>query len=217
MVFCDKCGTELEDNASFCSNCGNKVNKVTKKENKNIYIALILTFFLTGLGSIYAGNAKKGLILLIARLAFAVIGVFVGIFLVLSVLVWTYGFYEAYKDVMIANGHSNPKLIDDFKGWDQNSKIIAILITVIIVMLTLSGIYSCISVNDTSYTDSDVQYPVRHSSGSSGGSSYSSSHYGGVDDSPHTIAKNDPDWYYDHYDYGDYDDIDEDLESQGYD
>ena len=40
--------------------------------------------------------------------------------------------------------------------------------------------------------------------------------YHGVDDSPYTLAKNDPDWYYDHYDYGDYDDIDEYLESQGY-
>ena len=40
--------------------------------------------------------------------------------------------------------------------------------------------------------------------------------YHGVDDSPYTLAKNDPDWYYDHYDYGDYDEIDEYLESQGY-
>ena len=48
-------------------------------------------------------------------------------------------------------------------------------------------------------------------------STSSSSRYGGVDNSPHSIARNDPDWYYDHYDYGDYDDIDEYLESQGYD
>ena len=44
----------------------------------------------------------------------------------------------------------------------------------------------------------------------------SNRNYEGVDDSPYTIAKNDPDWYYDHYDYGDYDEIDEYLESQGY-
>ncbi|MBQ2961754.1 hypothetical protein [Methanobrevibacter sp.] len=44
----------------------------------------------------------------------------------------------------------------------------------------------------------------------------SNENYQGVDDSPYSIAKNDPDWYYDHYDYGDYDDIDEYLESQGY-
>lgn len=44
----------------------------------------------------------------------------------------------------------------------------------------------------------------------------SNKNYQGVDDSPYTLAKNDPDWYYDHYDYGDYDEIDEYLESQGY-
>ena len=44
----------------------------------------------------------------------------------------------------------------------------------------------------------------------------SNNDYQGVDDSPYTLAKNDPDWYYDHYDYGDYDEIDEYLESQGY-
>ena len=43
-----------------------------------------------------------------------------------------------------------------------------------------------------------------------------SSHYG-VDTSPSTIARNDPDWYYDHYEYGDNPKIDDYLESQGYD
>ena len=47
-------------------------------------------------------------------------------------------------------------------------------------------------------------------------SSGSSSHYG-VDTSPSTIARNDPDWYYDHYEYGDNPKIDDYLESQGYD
>ena len=220
MVFCENCGTELADNASFCSNCGNKVRHVAKS-HKNIYVALILTFILTGLGSIYAGNAKKGLILLIARLATAIVGVFIGIFLIISFLLWAYGFYEAYRDVRIANGHSNPKLTEDFKGWDQNNKIIAILIVFIILMFTVSGCYSILTVDSHYSSDPDTSYYLSHSGssssgGSSSGSSYSS-HYGGVDDSPHTIAKNDPDWYYDHYDYGDYDDIDEDLESQGYD
>ena len=49
-------------------------------------------------------------------------------------------------------------------------------------------------------------------------SSYDSS-YGryGVDTSPSTIARNDPDWYYDHYEYGDNYYIDDYLESHGYD
>lgn len=64
-MICNNCGCELADNATFCSKCGKKL------KNKNIYIALVLTFILTGLGSIYAGNTKKGLTLLILRVLFA--------------------------------------------------------------------------------------------------------------------------------------------------
>ncbi|MEI3145420.1 MAG: hypothetical protein V8S94_01885 [Methanobrevibacter smithii] len=44
-----------------------------------------------------------------------------------------------------------------------------------------------------------------------------SSHYRGVDTSPDTLAKNDPDWYYDHYEHGKNTDVDDYLESEGYD
>ena len=66
---------------------------------------------------------------------------------------------------------------------------------------------------------SNTHYYDVGSGSSSGSHSHSShsSHYGGVDTSPNKIAKNDPDWYYDHYEYGDNPDIDDYLESQGYD
>lgn len=208
-MFCDKCGSKLAEDATFCSNCGNHVKA---KKNKNIYIALILTFILTGLGSIYAGNMKKGLMLLIARILLAILGLFVGIFFVFSVLVWSYAFYEAYKDVQIANGHQDPKLIDDFKTWDRNNRIIAVIIICIILIITISGCVSFLTTDTNPSDDSGTHYYVS-SSGSSGGSS----NYGGVDTSPSTIAKNDPDWYYDHYEYGDNPEIDDYLESQGYD
>lgn len=208
-MFCDNCGSELADDATFCSNCGNQVKA---NKNKNMYIALILTFLITGLGSIYAGNKIKGLILLILRLASAILGLFISIFFVVSVLVWAYGFYEAYRDVQIANGHSNPRLINDFKGWNQNNKIIAVLIICIILIFTVGGCISFLNMNNYSSTDSPAHYHIGGSASSGG-----SSHYGGVDDSPGTIAKNDPDWYYDHYEYGDNPDIDDYLESQDYD
>ena len=211
-MYCQNCGTELEDTATFCSNCGNKV----ARSRKNIYLALILTFFITGLGSVYAGDTKKGIALLIIRVVLAVLGVFVNFLFVMSVLVWAYAFYEAYKDVQIANGHRNPNLASDFKTWNRDQKIIAVLIIGIIMIFTVSGCISPFMVPEYSYDDSGSHYYVSDDGSSSGSSSYSS-HYGGVDDSPHTIAKNDPDWYYDHYDYGDYDEIDEYMESQGYD
>lgn len=211
-MYCDNCGSEIPDNSSFCSNCGNNL----KVKNKNMFIALVLTFFITGLGSIYAGNTKKGLILLVLRIVSAALSFFSGIFVVFSFIVWAYAFYEVYKDVQIANGHQNPKFIADFKSWDKNKKTVAVLIIIIILVVLIANCYSLFVFNKRSSGGYSNTHYYKGGSGS-GGSSQHSSHYGGVDDSPHTIAKNDPDWYYDHYEYGDNDDIDEYLESQGYD
>ena len=212
-MFCDNCGQELADDAKFCSKCGN----VIKTKCKNIYLALILTFLITGLGSVYAGNIKKGAVLFLARLVFIVLGGYIAnFFIILSILVWAYAFYEAYCDVQIANGHKNPKLLDDFQKWDQKGKTIAILI---ICVISIVLIFSCVGIPIIdNYTPEDLSnYHHHYSSGGGSSSSSHSSHYGGVDTSPNTVAKNDPDSYYDYYDYGDNDKIDEYLESQGFD
>ena len=207
-MFCNNCGCELADNATFCSKCGNKI----KTKSKNIYLALILTFFITGLGSVYAGNIKKGLVLFLARFVFILVGGFIAnFFIILSILVWAYAFYEAYRDVQIANGHKNPKLIDDFQKWNQKSKTIAILITCVILAVVIFGCVGITIIDN--YTPEDLSNYHHHSSSSSS----HSSHYGGVDTSPNTVAKNDPGSYYDYYEYGDNDKIDEYLESQGFD
>ncbi len=207
-MFCNNCGCELADNSTFCSKCGNKI----KTKSKNIYLALILTFFITGLGSVYAGNIKKGLVLFLARFVFILVGgVIANFFIILSILVWAYAFYEAYRDVQIANGHKNPKLIDDFQKWNQKSKTIAILITCVILAVVIFGCVGITIIDN--YTPEDLSNYHHHSSS---GSSHSS-HYGGVDTSPNTVAKNDPGSYYDYYEYGDNDKIDEYLESQGFD
>lgn len=44
-----------------------------------------------------------------------------------------------------------------------------------------------------------------------------SNHYSTVVDDRYSVAKNDPDSYYDYYEYGDNYDIDNYLESEGYD
>lgn len=204
-MFCDNCGCNLADNATFCSKCGKKI------KNKNIYISLILTFILTGLGSIYAGNTKKGLALLILRVLFAVLAIFSNIFGILSVLVWIYGFYEVYNDVQIANRNSSPNLINDFKNKNRHSKIIAILIICVILILTINTFTIFSSTDSYSPGDSD------NSSYESYSYESPSSHYKGVDTSPDTLAKNNPGSYYDYYEYGDNPDVDDYLESEGYD
>ncbi len=128
-------------------------------------------------------------------------------------MVWLYSFYAVYADVENANGNSSPDLIGDLKRWRRESRKLPILIICIIVILAVLGCAGSLMPHNPYSDDSGSSY---HSDGSLY-SSLGSSHYGGVDDSPHIIAKNDPDWYYDHYEYGDNDKIDEYLESQGYD
>lgn len=66
--------------------------------------------------------------------------------------------------------------------------------------------------NETTFNTSN-DYNNNYNTYSS--SSYSSPRYD-VDTSPETIARDDPDWYYDHYEYGENREIDDYLESQGY-
>ena len=211
-MYCPNCGCKLADGAAFCSSCGFKIDR----KNKNLYIALILTFFISGLGSIYAGKVDKGLKLLALRIIFAALGVFLNVFFVFSFVVWAYSFYAAYKDIEEVNGRLNPNPIEDFRAMNRGSQIIAVILISIILIFTFSVCFSLMTPDTHSSDDSKSHY--YSSGGSSGGSASShSSKYGGVDTSPRTIAKDDPDWFYEYYDYGDYDKIDEYLESQGYD
>ena len=213
-MYCSNCGAELSDDAMFCPSCGNKIKD---EKHKNIYIAIILSFFLTGFGSVYAGEVKKGLILFALRIALIFIGIQFAIFYVFSYIIWAYGFYEAYRDVQIANGHSNPNLFNDFKGWNRNNQIIAVLI-MCIILICLVGNSVSLFIDTADYSDnSGTHYYSSGSGSSSHSSSSSSSHYKGVDTSPGTVARNDPDSYYDHYEYGDNPDIDDYLESEGFD
>lgn len=190
-----------------CNNCGVKVKR------KNIYIALVLTFIFSGLGSIYAGKTEKGMKILALRIIFLSLGVFVSTFTIIAVIIWLYSFYAVYCDVETSNGNSNPDLIGDLRKWRRNSRKLPFVIVCVIVILAVLACAGSLMPHDSYSGGSTSSYHTSGSSSSSGGSS----HYGGVDDSPKVIAKNDPDWYYDHYEYGDYDKIDEYLESQGYD
>jgi len=65
----------------------------------NPILALIISFFLPGIGTVYAGNIMKEIIIFIIAL---ILGVLAGIFLlgivayILYIIVWLYGMYDAY-------------------------------------------------------------------------------------------------------------------------
>jgi TM2 domain-containing membrane protein YozV len=65
-------------------------------QTKNPGVAAILSFIIPGLGQIYNGEIRKGILYLIGYLiAFASITIFVG-FLAAPVI-WIYGMIDAYK------------------------------------------------------------------------------------------------------------------------
>ena len=52
---CEKCGSENADDSKFCRACGEKLNgSIAIPQSKNMIIALIISFILTGLGIEYA-------------------------------------------------------------------------------------------------------------------------------------------------------------------
>jgi len=65
----------------------------------NPVLALIISFFLPGIGTIYAGNIIKGIIIFILAL---ILGSLATIFLlgifayILYIILWLYGMYDAY-------------------------------------------------------------------------------------------------------------------------
>ena len=242
-MFCEKCGKEIPDGATFCSHCGepikNNVNQVTGE--KNMILALIISFVLPGLGIFYAGNRKKGLILFVLGLIFSLIGRSVPIFAAIGLIIWAYALYDTYNEIKIANGESNPNLIEDIKGFPTPKKIGSIVVIAFIFLLLIGGIVGAFTPNsdtssniDDEIDDIDASDDIEATSSSSSassssgsGDSYSSSsdgydthsHYDGEYGSSDTYGTVNDDGSMDahqtgHTDYGDYQ-IDSHMDSDG--
>lgn len=78
------------------------------KDGKNLVLAAVLSAIWCGLGQLYKGDTKKGIILLVVYtflfgvtvvLAITIIGILLAIItMVLTLIVWAYGIYDAYKN-----------------------------------------------------------------------------------------------------------------------
>ena len=72
---------------------------------KSMAIALIISFFLTGLGIAYAGDVKKGLIFFVIGVILNILGMWVHIaFAIISLIFWIYALYATYQEVKAVNG-----------------------------------------------------------------------------------------------------------------
>lgn len=123
---CSNCGEPLKEHAIVCSNCGAPVKehqenkeqpsaqekaqaeqvyetpKAAPKKEKSTFLALILSFFIPGLGQVYNGNFWKGVLFMFA----VPIG---AIFLIIpGIAIWIYGMYDAYTDAEKINKGEKP-------------------------------------------------------------------------------------------------------------
>ena len=113
MPFCSKCGRQVEENASFCQNCGAALTQQPQPtqysqptvpthvlprpvmSTKNEGLAAVLSFLFSGLGQIYVGRIGRGLGILLGGIVIALIG---WILLWIPLLVyWVWNIYDAYN------------------------------------------------------------------------------------------------------------------------
>lgn len=72
---------------------------------KNMVIALIISFIFTGLGIAYAGDFKKGIIFFAIAIVLNILGMWVHmIFAIIALIFWIYALYATYQEVKAVNG-----------------------------------------------------------------------------------------------------------------
>ena len=121
--FCSKCGFEMLKATKFCPECGNATDaappQVVKNASQTVImsdkssgLAAILSFLIIGLGQIYLGLNKKGIILFLS----AIISGFLMLFFIgfiLWFIVWAYAIYDAYNSAeKMRNGIAVEDTID---------------------------------------------------------------------------------------------------------
>lgn len=104
--FCANCGFEMPKSTKFCPECGNatdnapqvinNTNGTVMNADKSPGLAAVLSFLIVGLGQIYLGLTKKGIILFVAAVISGVLMLFV-IGWITWLIVWVYAIYDAYN------------------------------------------------------------------------------------------------------------------------
>lgn len=123
--FCPKCCYKMAKGLKFCPECGsptsntphvnNTVNNTGNSvvnTNKDPLLAAILSFLIIGLGQIYLGLTKKGIILFLAAIVSGVL-MLILIGFILWLLIWAYAIYDAYNSAQkMQNGIAVEDTID---------------------------------------------------------------------------------------------------------
>jgi len=131
-MYCAKCGNQMDDDQQFCDKCGAKaggqVNSTVQIRDKSAGIAVVLSFFFTGLGQIYVGKIVRGLCFILLSYSISGVAIFAMfammdsfetmgpfwvvliLFVVVSLVIWIWNMFDAYKlanefnDYLLKNG-----------------------------------------------------------------------------------------------------------------
>ena len=126
--YCINCGAQIDEEAESCPRCGfiqyypdedqeeeryyqekEKRHYQVKYQHKSPFLAVILSFFVVGLGQVYNGQILKGIIIFVA----AIIAVFLWAIIIgilFSILIWLYAIYDAYTTAQRIN---DGELVED--------------------------------------------------------------------------------------------------------
>jgi RNA polymerase subunit RPABC4/transcription elongation factor Spt4 len=115
VKYCSNCGALIDEKAEICPKCGARVSEppisrisITVSKEKSVALAVVLSFFIPGLGQIYCGKVARGVgILALSVLMFFIFGATAASagansseplfpFLML-ILVYIWNIYDAYK------------------------------------------------------------------------------------------------------------------------
>lgn len=109
--FCSNCGEEIDSKAVVCPKCGVQVQNASITQELNPTVAILLNFFIPGLGHIYSGLTQKGILILVLYIVSAILTVVVVGF-VLALIIWVWALIDVNKCVKALNAgeHVEDKL-----------------------------------------------------------------------------------------------------------
>ena len=96
--YCPNCGEKIDVKAEVCPKCGVRVKETPAPptDQKSAGLAVVLSFFVPGLGQIYNGQIGKGIGFIILGGVLA-LTMFILIGFILYPLFWIYNLYDAYS------------------------------------------------------------------------------------------------------------------------
>ncbi|KAF5415194.1 MAG: hypothetical protein C5S48_06315 [Candidatus Methanogaster sp.] len=92
--FCSNCGEQIDVRAEICPHCGVRVAIPTSV--KNPAVAVILSFFVVGLGQVYNGKYKTAILMFVLAVISAMLWS-VGIGVITSLIIWIWSMSDAWN------------------------------------------------------------------------------------------------------------------------